>query len=72
MTSDTPRELLLDQVDSLRAQKRWNREQLRQEAADILGREEPVGVEELPEEDLVRLIAAWEPVYLGAKVAVTA
>lgn len=65
MTTDTPRKLLLDQVDSLRAWKRWSVERLRVEAADVLGREEPVDVEDLPDDDVKRLVGAWERIEVG-------
>lgn len=57
-----------ERVDALRAFERWSQKRLHQEAADVLGREEPVDVEELSDEDLVRLIAAWEPVYAGGRM----
>lgn len=45
----------------------WSHERLREEAADVLGLEGPAALEELPDDDLVRLVAEWEPVNLGSR-----
>lgn len=51
-----------DRVESLRKDRRWSEERARREAAEVLGREEVPPLDELPDEDLRKLIAAWERV----------
>lgn len=42
---------------------RWSVDRLQEEAADVLGREEPVEVENLSRVQLLRLIGEWEPIF---------
>lgn len=58
----------LNRVEALVKDRRWSEERAREEAAEVLGREEVPPLQELSDEDLRKLIAAWEPVnsnYLG-------
>lgn len=62
--TDRSREELLEALDSIRREwLRWSQEKLQVEAAEVLDLEEPVPVEELPRDQIVRLIAEWEPVH---------
>lgn len=53
----------LERVESIYRDRRWSEERARREAEEVLGREEVPPFDELPDEDLRKLIAAWERVH---------
>lgn len=62
--TERSREELLEALDSIRREwLRWSREKLREEAAEVLDLEEPVPVEELSRDQVVRLVVEWEPIH---------
>lgn len=62
--TERSREELLEALDSIRREwLRWSPEKLQEEAAEVLDLEEPVPVEELSRDQVVRLVVEWEPVH---------
>lgn len=62
--TDTERSSPLGQLHAIRREwLRWSVERLQEEAADVLGPEEPVEVEDLSRVQLLRLIDEWEPIF---------
>lgn len=67
--TEQSREELLEQLDAIRREwLRWSVQRMVAEAADVLDLAEPVPVEELSRDQMVRLMVEWEPIHETGEV----